>query len=94
MSTPRRLYRSETNRVLGGVCGGLAEYFGIDPTLVRVLFVVFAVFGGATLILYPILWIVVPPQSRLGLQPPPPPPSPPPTEGPPASGQPGGTEGS
>jgi phage shock protein C len=56
----RKLYRSRTDRKLGGVCGGLAQYFGVDATLIRVLFVVLAVLGGSGLILYLALWIIVP----------------------------------
>jgi phage shock protein C len=59
----RRLYRSRTDRMIGGVCGGIAEYSNLDPTLVRVLFILLAfITGGATLLAYPILWIVVPEQ--------------------------------
>src|SRR5215831_2256381 len=60
MDGPRKLYRSRTNRQLAGVCGGVAEYFNIDATLVRVLFVVFAVLGGPGLLAYLLLWIFVP----------------------------------
>ncbi|MBI5466779.1 MAG: PspC domain-containing protein [Candidatus Kerfeldbacteria bacterium] len=56
----RRLYRSRTNRILCGVCGGLGEYFNIDPTLVRIIFLVASLGGGFGLILYIILWIIVP----------------------------------
>lgn len=56
----RRLYRSRTDRQLAGVCGGLGEYFGIDPTVIRLLFVLFALAGGPGLILYIILALVVP----------------------------------
>jgi phage shock protein C len=62
MDPTRKLYRSRTDRKLAGVCGGLAEYFNIDATLVRVLFVVLAVLGGSGLLLYLALWIVVPNQ--------------------------------
>lgn len=62
MNEPRKLYRSRNNRQLAGVCGGLAEYFNIDVTLIRVLFVVFAVLGGSGLLAYLVLWIVVPEQ--------------------------------
>jgi len=62
-SRPRdgRLYRSRTNRVLGGVCAGLAEYFNIDPLITRIIWVLLllASFGTFTLI-YLIMWIVVP----------------------------------
>jgi phage shock protein C len=60
MDGPRKLYRSRSNRQLAGVCGGVAKYFNIDPTLVRVLFVVFAVLGGPGLLAYILLWIIVP----------------------------------
>jgi phage shock protein C len=57
---PRKLYRSQANRMVAGVCGGMAEYFNVDATLIRVLFVVLAVFGGAGLVLYLLMWIIVP----------------------------------
>ena len=56
----KKLYRSETNRWLLGVCGGLGEYFDIDPTLIRVLFIVFALVFGGGFLLYLILWIIIP----------------------------------
>jgi phage shock protein C len=62
MADTRKLYRSRNKRQLAGVCGGLSEYFNIDVTLIRVLFVVFAVLGGPGLLLYLVLWIVVPEQ--------------------------------
>ena len=58
--TAPRLYRSTTDRVVGGVCGGLAAYFKIDPVLVRLAFVVFGLAGGASVLLYIVLWIAVP----------------------------------
>ena len=62
----RRLYRSTEDRLLGGVGGGLGEYFGVDPTLIRLLFVLAVVVtGGAVLLAYPVLWVIVPPASRL-----------------------------
>jgi phage shock protein C len=62
MEASRKLYRSTSNRQLAGVCGGLAEYFNLDPTLIRVLFIVLAVLGGAGVLLYLALWIIVPKQ--------------------------------
>jgi phage shock protein C len=56
----RKLYRSKANRQLAGVCGGLAQYFNLDATLVRVLFVLLAVLGGSGLVLYVAMWIIVP----------------------------------
>lgn len=56
----KRLYRSREDRSVAGVAGGLAEYFQVDPTLVRILFVIFTIAGGPGLLLYVILWIVMP----------------------------------
>ncbi len=57
----RTLRRSRTNRRLAGVCGGLGEYFGIDPTIIRILFVLLALPGGLPgTLLYVILWLVMP----------------------------------
>lgn len=56
----RRLHRSRTDRVVFGVCGGLAEYFEIDPVLVRLLFVIVTLAGGAGVLAYIILAIVLP----------------------------------
>jgi phage shock protein C len=63
MDASRKLYRSTSNRQVAGVCGGLAEYFNLDPTLVRVLFVLLAVLGGSGLVLYVAMWIIVPKQT-------------------------------
>ncbi|HET7088058.1 MAG TPA: PspC domain-containing protein [Anaerolineae bacterium] len=60
----KRLYRSRTDRMLGGVCGGLGAYFGVDPTLVRLVFALLFVFGGSGFLLYLILWIVLPEEGR------------------------------
>ncbi|HEV2756307.1 MAG TPA: PspC domain-containing protein [Actinomycetota bacterium] len=58
--TERRLYRSTTDRKISGVAGGVAEYFNLDPTLVRVAWVLSVVAAGAGFLLYVILWIVLP----------------------------------
>ncbi len=55
-----RLYRSSSSSVIGGVCGGLAEYLNADPVIFRVLFVLAVLIGGGGLLLYIILWIVIP----------------------------------
>jgi phage shock protein C len=60
MDPTRKLYRSKANRKLAGVCGGLAQYFNVDATLIRVLFVLLAVLGGSGLVLYLAMWIIVP----------------------------------
>lgn len=56
----KKLYRSKNDRMIAGVCGGLAEYFGVDPTLVRLLFVIFLLAGGSAFLAYVIMWLVVP----------------------------------
>jgi phage shock protein C len=56
----RQLRRSKTNRVIGGVCGGLGRYFGIDPVLFRIGFIALLIFGGSGLLLYIISWIAIP----------------------------------
>ena len=61
---PRKLYRSQTDRKVAGVCGRLAEYFNVDVTVIRILFVVLAVCGGAGLVLYLAMWILVPDRSK------------------------------
>lgn len=56
----KRLYRSSANNVIGGVCGGLGEYFNIDPVLVRVLAVLLAFANGFGLLAYIVAWIIIP----------------------------------
>ena len=56
----QRLYRSRSDVMLGGVCGGLADYLGLDPTLVRLFFVLLAMGTGIGVFLYILMWIVVP----------------------------------
>ena len=58
---PKRLYRDPENRVAGGVCSGLGAYFSIDPVWFRLAFVVAVLIGGSGVLLYLILWIVLPP---------------------------------
>jgi phage shock protein C len=58
------IYRSEKNRILGGVCGGLGQYFGIDPTILRIIFVLLTVFGGSGLLIYLVLWLILPAESQ------------------------------
>jgi phage shock protein C len=60
MAETRKLYRSRSNRQVAGVCGGLAQYFNLDATLIRILFVVLAVLGGSWIVLYLAMWIIVP----------------------------------
>lgn len=58
----KKLYRSNTDKKLCGVCGGLGEYFEIDPTVVRLLWVIFTFCGGAGLFAYLVCALIVPKQ--------------------------------
>jgi phage shock protein PspC (stress-responsive transcriptional regulator) len=60
MDNSNRLYRSNTDVMLGGVCGGLGRYFKIDPTLIRLIFVLLTLAGGSGVLVYFILWIIIP----------------------------------
>ncbi len=55
-----RLYRSNKDKILAGVCGGLGEYFKVDPVIVRLLWVVFSLVYGVGILIYIIAWIIVP----------------------------------
>jgi phage shock protein PspC (stress-responsive transcriptional regulator) len=68
-SGPKRLYRSADQRMLLGVCGGLAEYFETDATLVRVIFLLLALVGGGGVIVYIALAIVMPSEETLDAHP-------------------------
>ncbi len=56
----KRLYKSSTNKMISGVCGGIAEYINIDPTIVRLLWALFCFLGGAGVIAYIIAAIIIP----------------------------------
>lgn len=57
-----RLKRSDTDRVIAGIAGGLGEYFNIDSTVIRLIFVMLTVFGGGGILLYLVLWLIIPSQ--------------------------------
>lgn len=59
----KKLYRSEKDKMVAGVCGGLAEYFNVDSTVVRLIFVLIIISGGTGILAYVILWIVLPSES-------------------------------
>ena len=59
-SETKRLYRSRQERMISGVCGGLGEYLSIDPTIIRLIFVIAALWGGAGFIVYLVMMLVVP----------------------------------
>ena len=61
-SNYRRLYRSEDDRILAGVCGGLGEHFGIDPVIIRIIMVILVFTGGPGIILYLLFWLFIPRQ--------------------------------
>lgn len=61
----KRLYRSEKDRMIGGVCGGIAEYFEVDPVLIRVIAVVLLFMSGFGLLAYLVLWVIVPTKSEV-----------------------------
>jgi phage shock protein C len=56
----KKLYRSKKDKMIAGVCGGIAEYFDVDPTLIRLLTVLFVLLGGAGVVAYIIAWIIIP----------------------------------
>lgn len=56
----RRLYRSNTDRMVAGVCGGIGEYTGLDPTVVRVAWIVFGLLGGIGFVAYIAAWVIIP----------------------------------
>ena len=58
----KRLYKSNQNKMIDGVCGGIGEYFNIDPTLVRLAWVVFCALGGSGLLAYIIMALIIPRQ--------------------------------
>ncbi len=60
----KTLHRSRTNRVLFGVCGGLGEYFDIDPTIVRLICVIASIFGGTGIVVYIVAAFIMPEESK------------------------------
>lgn len=62
-NTSTKLTRSKKDSVIAGVCAGLGEFFQVDPTIVRLIFILIAVFGGGGILLYLILWLIVPSES-------------------------------
>lgn len=61
----KKLYRVEDGRIIGGVCGGVAEYFKLDPSFVRIGFAFVSLFGGSGILLYLVMWVIVPPKSKV-----------------------------
>ena len=65
MNETKRLYRSETDVMLGGVCAGLGDFFNLDPTIIRLIFVVLFLTGSVGFWVYVVMWIVVPEESTV-----------------------------
>jgi phage shock protein PspC (stress-responsive transcriptional regulator) len=63
----KKLFRKQTGAMLGGVCAGLSEYLGIDPIFIRVFFVLWAVTGGGAVLVYLILWAVIPAEGETSI---------------------------
>lgn len=64
MDETRKLQRSTSNKMIAGVCAGIGEYFNLDPTIIRVLYVLMVFFAGFGILLYLILWLVIPSESQ------------------------------
>lgn len=60
MNAPKRLYRSQQQKMIWGICGGIAEYLSLDPTVVRLLFVLAAIVWGGGVLAYVVLYFVMP----------------------------------
>ncbi len=56
----KKLYRSRSERKIAGICGGLGIYFKIDPSIIRLIFILFFLAGGMALLIYLIMWVLVP----------------------------------
>jgi phage shock protein PspC (stress-responsive transcriptional regulator) len=60
MKHAKKLYRSRTNRMIAGICGGIGEYFSVDATLVRIGFVIVSLLPGPSIIFYLLAWMIIP----------------------------------
>lgn len=61
----KRLYKSNTNKMIDGVCGGVAEYLNLDPTVVRLVWVILASMGGSGLVAYLIAMLIIPEKPKI-----------------------------
>lgn len=57
---PKKIYRSKKNRIIGGVCGGIGEFFNVDPTLIRLFWAFSILWGGFGIFAYILAWIIIP----------------------------------
>ncbi len=60
MAEVKRLYRSRKEKIIGGVCGGVAEHFSVDPVIIRLLWIFASLLWGAGIILYLVAWLIIP----------------------------------
>lgn len=65
-SSPKRLFRSSKGKIIAGICAGLGDYFEMDPVFIRIVFLLFLFAGGAAILLYLILWLIVPKANGCG----------------------------
>ncbi len=63
------LYRSTTNRMIGGVAGGLGEYLNIDPTIIRIGFILLTLLNGIGIVIYLVMWLLIPTKSQASQEP-------------------------
>jgi phage shock protein C len=63
MIKEKKLFRSQENRMIAGICGGIGEYFEIDPNLIRILWMLFSFAGGAGVLAYIVAYIIIPERS-------------------------------
>ena len=64
----KKIYRSKDDYILAGVCSGLAEYFEVDTTLMRVIFILLFIGGGSGFLIYLILWLIIPKEGGKGVK--------------------------
>ena len=55
-----KLYRSRSNKIIAGVCGGISEYFNLDSSIIRIIFLILVFIFGISIWIYPILWLIIP----------------------------------
>lgn len=66
---PKALYRSDSRKLLAGVTSGIAEFVGIDPTIVRIIFIITAILGGSGIIVYLAFWLLIPKKTDKAIDP-------------------------
>jgi phage shock protein C len=64
MSKPTKLLRSKSDRMIAGICGGIGEYSNTDPTVIRIIAIILALFNQGTILVYLILWLVIPEEEK------------------------------